>query len=221
MIRQAAGDRDRAEASFLKAVYLDAQHDEALLALALLARRRGDVAAESAYRRRAERVLVAEGGAMSAIERGRRPGRRRLLEPDRRQRRRDLPRAGGARPLPELPGLRRAARGFFDRRAPEGYLDEWAELLGRPGRAPASADDAVAPGLPARAASGWRWRSRSVAEVTDAPAGPPGPAPDQPGLLGPGQPPGPVAALRLAARPARGRPARPGRRARRRTPGWS
>ena len=56
MIRQAAGDRDRAEASFLKAVYLDAQDDESLLALALLARRRGDVAAESVYRRRLDRV---------------------------------------------------------------------------------------------------------------------------------------------------------------------
>ncbi len=34
-----------------------------------------------------------------------------------------------------------AARGFFDRRAPEGYLDEWADLLGRPA-AVASADEA-------------------------------------------------------------------------------
>ncbi|WP_435011826.1 CheR family methyltransferase (plasmid) [Tundrisphaera lichenicola] len=56
MIRQAAGDRDRAEESFLKAVYLDGQDDESLLALALLARRRGDVAAEAVYRRRLERV---------------------------------------------------------------------------------------------------------------------------------------------------------------------
>lgn len=56
MIRQAAGDRDRAEAHFQRAVYLDAQHDEALLALALLARRRGDAAAEAGYRRRAERA---------------------------------------------------------------------------------------------------------------------------------------------------------------------
>jgi chemotaxis protein methyltransferase WspC len=56
MIRQAAGDRDRAESHFQRAVYLDAQHDEALLALALLARRRGDAAAEAGYRRRAERA---------------------------------------------------------------------------------------------------------------------------------------------------------------------
>jgi chemotaxis protein methyltransferase WspC len=56
MIRQAAGDRDRAEAHLHRAVYLDAQHDEALLALALLARRRGDPSAEAGYRRRAERA---------------------------------------------------------------------------------------------------------------------------------------------------------------------
>ena len=56
MIHQAAGHRDLAEAELLKALYLDPDHDEALLDLALLARRRGDVAAESLYRRRAERV---------------------------------------------------------------------------------------------------------------------------------------------------------------------
>jgi chemotaxis protein methyltransferase WspC len=56
MIAQAAGDRQRAEAHYLKAIYLDAQHDEALLALALLARRKGDVAGEATYRRRADRV---------------------------------------------------------------------------------------------------------------------------------------------------------------------
>lgn len=61
-ILQAAGDRARAEAEFAKAVYLDPEHDEALLALALLARRRGDVAAEAGYRRRAERVLARKGG---------------------------------------------------------------------------------------------------------------------------------------------------------------
>ena len=47
---------DRAEAHYLKAIYLDPQHDEALLALALLARRKGDVAAEAAYRARAGRA---------------------------------------------------------------------------------------------------------------------------------------------------------------------
>ena len=58
LIAQAAGARDRAEAHYLKAIYLDPQHDEALLALALLARRKGDVAAEASYRRRAGRVLA-------------------------------------------------------------------------------------------------------------------------------------------------------------------
>jgi chemotaxis protein methyltransferase WspC len=58
LIAQASGAHDRAEAHFLKAVYLDPQHDEALLALALLARRKGNIVAEAAYRRRAERVLA-------------------------------------------------------------------------------------------------------------------------------------------------------------------
>ena len=58
LIAQAAGTRDRAEAHYLKAIYLDPQHDEALLALALLAGRKGDLAAEAAYRRRAGRVLA-------------------------------------------------------------------------------------------------------------------------------------------------------------------
>jgi chemotaxis protein methyltransferase WspC len=58
LIAQAAGHRDRAEGQLLKAIYLDPQHDEALLALALLARRKGDIAGEAAYRKRAERVLA-------------------------------------------------------------------------------------------------------------------------------------------------------------------
>jgi chemotaxis protein methyltransferase WspC len=58
MMAQASGTRQQAEAHYLKAIYLDPQHDEALLALALLARRKGDVAAEAGYRRRAERVLA-------------------------------------------------------------------------------------------------------------------------------------------------------------------
>jgi chemotaxis protein methyltransferase WspC len=58
MIAQASDVREAAEGHYLKAIYLDAQHDEALLALALLARRKGDVAAEAGYRRRAERVLA-------------------------------------------------------------------------------------------------------------------------------------------------------------------
>jgi chemotaxis protein methyltransferase WspC len=56
MIRQAAGDRRRAEECFHKTIYLDPGHDEALLALALLAERRGDRAAAAGFRRRAHRA---------------------------------------------------------------------------------------------------------------------------------------------------------------------
>ncbi len=61
IIHQAAGDRPQAELEFGKAIYLDPDHDEALLALSLLARRKGDVAAEAMFRRRAERVLARKG----------------------------------------------------------------------------------------------------------------------------------------------------------------
>lgn len=57
LIRQASGDRAAAEGHFLKAIYLDPRHEEALRALTMLARHKGDVAAEAAYRRRADRVL--------------------------------------------------------------------------------------------------------------------------------------------------------------------
>ncbi len=55
MICQAAGDRRRAEECFHKTVYLDPKHDEALLALSLLAERRGDRGAAAGFRRRAMR----------------------------------------------------------------------------------------------------------------------------------------------------------------------
>jgi chemotaxis protein methyltransferase WspC len=58
MICQAAGNRLRAEDCFHKTVYLDPMHDEALLALALLAERRGDHDAASSFRRRAERSVT-------------------------------------------------------------------------------------------------------------------------------------------------------------------
>ena len=58
MIYQAAGNRVRAEDCFHKTVYLDPMHDEALLALALLAERRGDHDAASNFRRRAERSVT-------------------------------------------------------------------------------------------------------------------------------------------------------------------
>ena len=58
MICQAAGNRARAEECFHKTVYLDPMHDEALLALALLAERRGDHDAAAGFRRRAERSVT-------------------------------------------------------------------------------------------------------------------------------------------------------------------
>jgi chemotaxis protein methyltransferase WspC len=58
MICQAAGNRQRAEDCFHKTVYLDPAHDEALLALALLAERRGENAAAAGFRRRAERLVT-------------------------------------------------------------------------------------------------------------------------------------------------------------------
>ncbi len=58
MICQAAGNRLRAEDCFHKTVYLDPLHDEALLALALLAERRGDHDAAPSFRRRAERSVT-------------------------------------------------------------------------------------------------------------------------------------------------------------------
>ena len=58
MLHQAAGDLDRAEGCFHKTLYLDAAHDEALLALALLATRRGDIKMAETYRQSAARVLA-------------------------------------------------------------------------------------------------------------------------------------------------------------------
>ena len=57
MIRQAAGQGEQAAGYFEKTVYLDPRHDDALLNLALLAQRRGDLAAADNFRRRAERAF--------------------------------------------------------------------------------------------------------------------------------------------------------------------
>jgi chemotaxis protein methyltransferase WspC len=57
MIHQAAGDRRQAEQTLAKAVYLDPDHEEALLALALLAQRKGEHAAAANFRRRAARAF--------------------------------------------------------------------------------------------------------------------------------------------------------------------
>ncbi|MDR3636893.1 MAG: CheR family methyltransferase [Isosphaeraceae bacterium] len=56
MIRQSQGDLTRAEETLRKVVYLDPRHDEALLALSLIAQRRGDRTAADGFRRRAERA---------------------------------------------------------------------------------------------------------------------------------------------------------------------
>jgi chemotaxis protein methyltransferase WspC len=63
MIRQAMGDRGQAEECFQKTAYLEPTHAEALLALALLAERRGDLSVAAAYHRRALRA--ADAGAQS------------------------------------------------------------------------------------------------------------------------------------------------------------
>lgn len=57
MIRQAQGNLAAAEAAFQKASYLDGDHEETLLALALLAQRRGDHLNAERYRGRAERAF--------------------------------------------------------------------------------------------------------------------------------------------------------------------
>jgi chemotaxis protein methyltransferase WspC len=56
MIAQAQGDLGQAETWLGKAVFLDRDHADSLLALALLARKRGDLEAEARFRRRAERA---------------------------------------------------------------------------------------------------------------------------------------------------------------------
>lgn len=63
VVHQAAGDPDRAEGCFHKTLYLDASHDEALLALALSAARRGDAAMAEHYRRSATRIHDRKGAS--------------------------------------------------------------------------------------------------------------------------------------------------------------
>lgn len=63
LIRQVGGRVVEAEECFRKTIYLDPGHDEALLALALLAQRRGDPAAAAGYRRRADRARAKKGTA--------------------------------------------------------------------------------------------------------------------------------------------------------------
>jgi chemotaxis protein methyltransferase WspC len=58
MLHQSLGDLDRAEGCLHKTLYLDAAHEEALLALALLARQRGDARMAETYRQSAARVFA-------------------------------------------------------------------------------------------------------------------------------------------------------------------
>ena len=79
----------------------------------------------------------------------------------------------GDRTCPELvthvhcrncPVFARAARSFFDRKAPEGYLAEWSELLGRPSGHGAVDDSAL---LVFRLGSEWLALALAVvSEVT-------------------------------------------------------
>jgi chemotaxis protein methyltransferase WspC len=56
MIQQSAGDADQAEGCFHKTLYLDPDHEDALLALSLSASRRGDAATASRFRQAAARA---------------------------------------------------------------------------------------------------------------------------------------------------------------------
>jgi chemotaxis protein methyltransferase WspC len=61
MLHQSAGDLDRAEACFHKTLYLDPAHEEAALALALVASLRGDARMAEKYRESASRVFARKG----------------------------------------------------------------------------------------------------------------------------------------------------------------
>ncbi len=61
MLHQSLGDLDRAEGCFHKTLYLDSSHEEALLALALMARHRGDTRMAETYRQSAARVIARKG----------------------------------------------------------------------------------------------------------------------------------------------------------------
>jgi chemotaxis-related protein WspD len=81
----------------------------------------------------------------------------------------------GDRTCPELeahvhcrncPVFSRAARSFFDRKAPEGYLAEWSELLGRPSGNGAIDDSAL---LVFRLGAEWLALALSVVSEVTAP----------------------------------------------------
>jgi len=57
LILTAGGKTDQAEASFLKALYLDPDHYESLVHASLIFRRKGDERRADLYRERADRQL--------------------------------------------------------------------------------------------------------------------------------------------------------------------
>ena len=63
MLHQSSGDLDRAEACFHKTLYLDPDHEEAALALVLVAGRRGDARMAEKYRESASRVVARKGSS--------------------------------------------------------------------------------------------------------------------------------------------------------------
>jgi chemotaxis protein methyltransferase WspC len=63
MLHQAVGELERAEACLHKTLYLDANHDEAFLSLAIIASQRGEDRMAEHYRRSAARVLARKGAS--------------------------------------------------------------------------------------------------------------------------------------------------------------
>jgi len=61
MLHQAVGELERAESCLQKTLYLDVNHDEAFLSLAIIASQRGDDRMAEQYRRSAARVLARKG----------------------------------------------------------------------------------------------------------------------------------------------------------------
>ena len=63
MLHRSTGDLERAEACLHKTLYLDPDHDEALLSLAIIAAERGDTRMAENYRQSAARVLARRGSS--------------------------------------------------------------------------------------------------------------------------------------------------------------
>jgi len=63
MLHRSTGDLERAEACLHKTLYLDPDHDEALLSLSIIAAERGDTRMAENYRQSAARVLARRGSS--------------------------------------------------------------------------------------------------------------------------------------------------------------